>query len=73
VANPSNSAGSVVVKPVAPEVVDVFWGTGWGNWSRLNVTAPYNMKHLVHVAGINPPFSIRLQVSAILREEVANA
>lgn len=56
----------VVVKTLADFVMDVFWGVGWDNWSRVRlVTAP--KAEFFHISGIKLPFYVRIALSRYLR------
>lgn len=56
----------VVVRELPDNVMDVFWGIGWDNWSRVRLVS--NPKpDFAHVQGIRLPFYVRTALGRYLK------
>ena len=59
----------VVVKNLPENVMDVFWGEGWGNWSRVRLMHQPKTE-FVYMAGTKLPFYVRIALARYLRIEL---
>jgi hypothetical protein len=59
----------VVVKNLPDNVMDVFWGEGWDNWSRIRL-AQESKPDFVHLQGIKLPFYVRIALARYLHIEI---
>jgi hypothetical protein len=57
----------VVVKSLPEQVMDIFWGVGWDNWSRVRLSTASPKAEFIHMAGIRLPFYVRIALSRYLR------
>lgn len=56
----------VVVRDLPENVMDVFWGIGWDNWSRVRlITSP--KPDFIHMGGIKLPFYVRIALTRYLK------
>lgn len=52
-------------------VYDVWWGSGWDNWARVNVN--FQKKYIEHLRGTQMPFHIRTSLRKYLKVDHTNA
>ena len=56
----------VVIKSLPDQKMDIFWGNGWDNWSRVQLSAGPKPE-FTHVAGIRLPFYVRIATTKYLK------
>ena len=62
---PARFDNHVYVKLLVANTYDVWWGTGWNNWSRVDVN--FLERRINHVKGAQLPYHIRQSLSKYLK------